>query len=119
MPISIQEAQEIANQVAAEFGVPPPPPIYVTNELSKLYAGAYYDKRNVHGDDPDAQHIVIRPQYFSDRTIAHEVGHYIFHMRNPGICNGGSRECEEVARMIEEYWVDKQKQAGLLQEDWK
>ena len=112
MPISIQEAQEIANQVAAEFGCPPPPPIYVTNELSKLYAGAYYDHQ-------DAQHIVISPKYFSDRTIAHEVGHYIFHVRRPGDCKGGNRECEEVAQMIEAYWVDKQKQAGLLQEDWK
>lgn len=112
MPISIQMAQDIANAVAAEFGVPPPPPIFVSNQLSKLYAGAYYDHH-------DAQHIVIRPEYFSDRTIAHETGHYIFHQRNPGVCNGGSRECEEVARMIEAWWIDKQKTASLLLEDWK
>jgi hypothetical protein len=111
-------AQDIANAIAAEFGVPPPPPIFVSNQLSKVYAGAYYDRRMIH-DNPDAQHIVIRPEYFSDRTIAHETGHYVYHMRNPGVCNGGSRECEAVACMIEAWWVDRQKTAGLLSEDWK
>lgn len=119
MPVSIQEAQQIATAVAAEFECPPPPDIYVSTQLSKLYAGAYFDKRKAHGDNPDAQHIIIRPEYFSVRTIAHECGHYIYHYRNPGVCQGGSRDCEEVAQMIEAYWMDKLEQSGIPYEDWK
>lgn len=116
-PISIQRAQEVANIIASEFGAPPPPPIYVSNELSKLYAGAYYDQRKIH--DPDAQFIIIRPEYVSERTVAHETGHYLNHAINPGVCKGGSPECEEIARMVEEWWMDQLKSAGIQVEDWK
>lgn len=106
MMLSIQQANEIANAVASEFGVPPPPPLYVTSELPLKYAGAYY-----HDGE---QHIKIRPEYFAERTIAHEVGHYIFHQRAPGVCRGQNPQCEELAQMIERWWVDKRRRERKL-----
>jgi hypothetical protein len=104
--LSIQQADQIARQVADEFGVPPPPPLYVTSKLPSQYAGAYY-----HNGE---QHIKIRPEYFTERTVAHEVGHYVFHTRAPGVCQGQNPECEELAQMIERWWVDKRRRERTL-----
>ena len=102
--LSIQEANKVAQLVAKEFDAPPPPPIYPTDKLSPKYAGAYYHN--------GTELIKIRPQYFTEGTIAHEVGHYIFHQRAPGACRGGNPQCEEIAQMIEKYWVHKRKREG-------
>jgi len=104
--LSIQQANQIAKQVADEFGVPPPPPLYVTPKLPSQYAGAYY-----HNGE---QHIKIRPEYFTERTIAHEVGHYIFHTRAPGVCQGQNPQCEELAQMIERWWIHKRRSERTL-----
>lgn len=104
--LSIQQADRIAKEIADEFGVPPPPAIYVTSNLPSQYAGAYY-----HNGE---QHIKIRPEYFTERTIAHEVGHYIFHTRAPGVCQGQNPECEEVAQMIERWWIHKRRSERTL-----
>jgi len=104
--LSIQQADVVAREVAREFGVPAPPPLYVTPNLPSQYAGAYY-----HNGE---QHIKIRPEYFTERTISHEVGHYIFHHRAPGYCRGQSPECEQVARMIERWWLDKRRRERTL-----
>jgi len=100
--LSIQQANEIAKEIATEFGVSPPPPIYVTPKIPSQYAGAYYHNGGTH--------IKIRPEYFTERTVAHETGHHIFHERAPGVCQGQNPECEEVAQMIEKWWVHKRKQ---------
>jgi hypothetical protein len=104
--LSIQQANEVAKMVADEFGVPPPPQIFVTSNLSPKYAGAFYHN--------GVQHIKIRPEYFGEPTVAHEVGHYIFHERRPGDCHGQNPECEEVAQMIERWWVNKRKKEHTL-----
>ena len=104
--LSIQQADQIARQVADEFNVPPPPPLYVTTNLPSQYAGAYY-----HDGE---QHIKIRPEYFTERTVAHEVGHYIFHTRAPGVCQGQNPECEETAQMIEKWWIHKRRSERTL-----
>jgi len=104
--LSIQQANQIARQVASEFNVPPPPPLYVTSKIPPKYAGAYY-----HNGE---QHIKIRPEYFTERTVAHEVGHYIFHERAPGVCRGQSPQCEELAQMIERWWIHKRRKEGTL-----
>jgi predicted SprT family Zn-dependent metalloprotease len=104
--LSIQEADRVAQEVAAEFGVPPPPPIYPTEQLNAKYAGAYFHN--------GVEHIKIRPQYLTEGTVAHEVGHYIFHSRCPGVCRGENPECEEIAQMIEHYWVAKRKKEGTF-----
>lgn len=108
--LSIQEANEIAKQVAQEFGVPPPPPLYVTTDLSPKYAGAYYHN--------GVEHIKIRPQYLMPGTVAHEVGHYIFHQRAPGVCHGDNPECEEIARMIEKWYVNYRRTERKLSGDY-
>jgi len=87
--LSIQQANEISREIAREFGVPPPPPIYITPKLPSQYAGAFY-----HNGE---QHIKIRPEFFTERTVAHETGHYIYHQRAPGVCQGQNPECEKVA----------------------
>lgn len=104
--LSIQQADQIAREVAREFGAPPPPPLYVTPKLPPQYAGAYY-----HNGE---QHIKIRPEYFTERTVAHEVGHYIFHYRAPNVCQGQNPECEQLAQMIERWWVDKRRRERKL-----
>ena len=111
--ISVQRAQEVVKTIFAELEVPfVPPPIYVSTELNKMYAGAYYDH-------PDGDFIIIRPEYFSDRTIAHELGHVLHHLFKVTDCHGGDPECERTASMVERWWVNRQKQLGLLTEDWK
>jgi len=104
--LSIQQANQIAKDIADEFNVPPPPPLYVTVKLPSQYAGVYY-----HNGE---QHIKIRPEYFTERTVAHEVGHYIFHVRAPGVCRGQNPECEELAQMIERWWVYKRRSERTL-----
>jgi len=104
--LSIQQADEIAKEVATEFGVPPPPPVYITSKIPPQYAGAYY-----HNGE---QNIKIRPEYFTERTLSHEVGHYIFHQRNPGVCQGQNPECEEIARMVEQWWIHKRRRERKL-----
>ena len=104
--LSVQQGNEIARLVAQEFNVPPPPEIYVTSKLPAQYAGAFYHN--------GVQHIKIRPEYFREGTIAHEVGHYIFHQRRPGECQGQNSECELVAHMIEVWWLDKRRKEHAL-----
>lgn len=104
--LSIQQANEIAKEIASEFGVPSPPPIYVTPKLPSQYAGAYY-----HNGE---QHIKIRPEYFTERTVAHETGHFVFHSRAPDVCRGQNPECEELAQMIEKWWIHKRRSERTL-----
>jgi len=99
--LSIQQANEIAKEIALEFNVPPPPPIYVTPKIPPQYAGAYYHNGGTH--------IKIRPEYFTERTVSHETGHHIFHERAPGVCQGLNPECEAVAQMVEQWWIAKRK----------
>jgi len=100
--LSIQQANEIAKEIASEFGVSAPPPIYVTPKIPPAYAGAYYHNGGTH--------IKIRPEYFTERTVAHETGHHVFHERAPGVCQGQNPQCEELAQMIEKWWVHKRSQ---------
>ena len=103
--LSIHDADMVAKMVAEEFGVPPPPPIYASADLNPKYAAAFYYNGK--------QLIKVRPQYMTEGTIAHEVGHYIYHVRRPGECKHGENpECEEVAQMIEKWWVHKRKREG-------
>jgi len=104
--LSIQQANAIAKEIASEFGVRSPPPIYVTPKLPSQYAGAYY-----HNGE---QHIKIRPEYFTERTIAHETGHFVYHERAPGVCQGQNPQCEELAQMIERWWVHKRRSERTL-----
>ena len=104
--LSIQQANEIAKEIASEFSVRAPPPIYVTQKLPSQYAGAYY-----HNGE---QHIKIRPEYFTERTVAHETGHFVYHERAPGVCQGQNPECEEMAQMIEKWWIHKRRSERTL-----
>ena len=103
--LSIQQANVIAKQVADEFGVPSPPPLYVTQKLPSQYAGAYY-----HNGE---QHIKIRPEYFTERTISHEVGHYVYRTRVLA-ARQTDAESEELAQMIEQWWLHKRSRERTL-----
>ena len=94
-PVTLQKAQWVLSELEGEWGVPAPP-LYVSEQMPKRYAGVYHDV--------DTQ-IRIRPQYLSEATIAHEYGHHLFHAYRPGECHGDHPECEEVARMVERWWV--------------
>lgn len=107
--LNINDAAKVANLVAAEFEVPPPPPIYPTNQLPSKFAAAYY-----HDYAGKSKYISIRPEYFTEGTVAHEVGHYIYHTRGRMPCHGDNPECEQVAQMIEKYWVAKRKREGTF-----
>jgi len=104
--LSIQQANEVARQVAEKFSVPTPPPLYVTSKLPSQYAGAYYH-------DGGQQFIKIRPEYFTERTIAHEVGHYVYRTRLPAN-RQTDHESEELAQMIERWWVHKRQRERTL-----
>jgi len=103
--LSIQQANSIAREVAREFNVPPPPPLYVTPKLPSQYAGAYF-----HNGE---QHIKIRPEYFTERTVAHEVGHVVYRTRVSASAQNDA-ESEEVAQMIERWWLDKRRRERTL-----
>ena len=98
-PVTLQRAQWVLNELEGEWGVSAPP-LYVSEEMPKRYAGVYHDV--------NAQ-IRIRPQYLTEATIAHEYGHHLFHVYRPGECRGDHPECEEVARMVEKWWVGGRK----------
>jgi hypothetical protein len=49
--------------------------------------------------------IRIRPEYLTERTVAHEVGHYLFLVYRPEDAWTGNPESEEVARMVEQWWL--------------
>lgn len=95
--LSIQEAQAIAEAICHEFGVTVVPPIYVTENIPPQFAGAFYHDGR--------WEIRIRPEYLTERTIAHEVGHYLFTVYRPEDAWGGNPESEEVARMVEKWWM--------------
>jgi hypothetical protein len=95
--LSIQEAQAIAEAICREFGVSAVPPIYVTPNLPRQFAGAFYHDGRME--------IRIRPEYLTERTVAHEVGHYLFLVYRPQDAWGGNPESEEVAQMVEKWWV--------------
>jgi len=97
--LTLQEAQNVLEELEKEWGVSSPP-LYVSEDLPRKYAGVYHDVNT---------HIRIRPQYLTGRTMAHEYGHHLFHVYRPGECTGASQECEEVARMVESWWVGGRK----------
>ena len=46
--------------------------------------------------------------------VAHETGHSIFHKIRPGVCRGGSEECEAFARTVEQDVIAPTGTFGLL-----
>lgn len=121
--LSIQQADQIAREalqwldeeaaiVSRKYNLPLPnpvsnlPPIYVTSKLPSQYAGAYY-----HNGD---EQIKIRPEYLSERTLIHEIGHLYYRTRVPAN-HQTNTESEEMARWIEKRWIyDRKNQRKLI-----
>ena len=96
--ISIQRAYQIMNEIAEEFGVSAPtPPLFVTEHIPRKYAGVF--------ESNSEMAIKIRPQYFTERVVSHEAGHWLFHHFRQGECSGDNPECESLARMVEQWWM--------------
>jgi len=96
--ISVQRAYWVMSEIAREFGVPAVavPPIYVSEAMPRRFAGMFLHENS---------HIRIRPRFLTEGTIAHEVGHFLFHYYRPGECEGFNPECEEVAKLVERWWL--------------